>query len=85
MVVLPNNAPERDNDLEDKLRLALNPSKADPNARIFAFGEQWPGTNRPDQYFPEIKTRNCTTFTSTRATRGATTTTTTACSRTAAC
>ena len=55
MVVLPNNAPGLDNDLEDKLRLALDRSKADPNARIFAFGEQWRGTNRPDRYFPEIK------------------------------
>ncbi|QHW00704.1 DUF2278 family protein [Spirosoma endbachense] len=55
MVVLPNNAPGLDNDLEDKLTLALNKSKADPNARIFAFGEQWPGTNKPDRYFPEMK------------------------------
>ncbi|GAB3957417.1 hypothetical protein GCM10028805_50080 [Spirosoma harenae] len=55
MVVLPNNAPGLDNDLEDKLTLALTKSKADPASRIFAFGEQWPSTNKPDKYFPEIK------------------------------
>ncbi len=55
MVPLPNNLPGLDNDLQDKLTLALDKSKADPNARIFAFGEQWPSTNKPDKYFPEIK------------------------------
>jgi uncharacterized protein YukJ len=55
MVVLPNNLPGMDNDLEDKLTSALNKAKADPNSRIFAFGEQWPSTNKPDRYFPEIK------------------------------
>lgn len=55
MVILPNNLPGLDNDLEDKLTLALDKSKADPNARIFAFGEQWPSTNKADKYFKEIK------------------------------
>jgi uncharacterized protein YukJ len=55
MIPLPNNAPGLDNDLEDKLTLALNKSKADPNSRIFAFGVQWPSTNNNDRYFPEIK------------------------------
>ena len=55
MVILPNNLPGLDNDLEEKLTLALNKSKADPNARIFAFGEQWPSTSKADQYFHEIK------------------------------
>lgn len=55
MVVLPNNAPGLDNDLQDKLTLALDRSKADPNARIFVFGEQWPSTNNRDRYFAEIK------------------------------
>ncbi|GAB3807473.1 hypothetical protein GCM10028819_44400 [Spirosoma humi] len=55
MVILPNNLPGLDNDLEEKLSFALDKSKADPNARIFAFGEQWPGTSKPDKYFPEIK------------------------------
>lgn len=55
MIPLPNNAPGLDNDLEDKLRLALDKSKADPQARIFAFGEKWPSTNNNDKFFPEIK------------------------------
>lgn len=55
MTVLPNNAPGLDNDLEDKLRLALDKSNADPNSLIFAFGEKWPSTNNRDRYFPEIK------------------------------
>ena len=55
MVPLPNNLPGLDNDLQDKLTLALNRSQADPNARIFAFGNQWPGTSKPDMYFPEMK------------------------------
>lgn len=55
MVPLPNNAPGLDNDLEDKLRLALDKSKADPQARIFAFGEKWRSTTNKDKYFPEIK------------------------------
>lgn len=55
MVLLPNNAPGLDNDLEEKLTAILNKSKADPQARIFAFGEQWPSTTKPDRYFPEIK------------------------------
>jgi uncharacterized protein YukJ len=55
MVILPNNAPGLDNDLEEKLTALLNKSKADANARIFAFGEKWPGTNNKDKYFPEIK------------------------------
>lgn len=55
MIPLPNNAPGLDNDLEDKLRLALDKSKADPQARIFAFGEKWPSTTKKDKYFPEIK------------------------------
>ncbi len=55
MVILPNNLPGLDNDLEDKLTLALDKSKADPKARIFVFGEQWPSTNKADKYFPEIK------------------------------
>ncbi len=55
MVLLPNNAPGLDNDLQDKLTQALDKSKADPNARIFVFGEQWPGTSNRDTYFPEIK------------------------------
>jgi uncharacterized protein YukJ len=55
MVLLPNNAPGLDNDLEDKLTALLNRSKADPGARIFAFGEQWPSTSKQDRYFPEIK------------------------------
>ena len=55
MTLLPNNAPGLDNDLEDKLRLALEKSKADPNSLIFAFGEKWPSTNNKDKYFAEIK------------------------------
>jgi uncharacterized protein YukJ len=55
MIPLPNNAPGLDNDLQDKLTLALDKSKADPKSRIFAFGEQWPGTSKPDKYFNEIK------------------------------
>ena len=55
MVILPNNLPGLDNDLQDKLTLALDKSKADPNARIFAFGEQWPSTSNADKYFHEIK------------------------------
>ncbi|MVM35310.1 DUF2278 family protein [Spirosoma sp. HMF4905] len=55
LVVLPNNLPGLDNDLQDKLTLALDKSKADPNAQIFAFGEQWPSTSKADQYFHEIK------------------------------
>lgn len=55
MVILPNNLPGLDNDLEDKLTAILNKSKADPNARIFAFGEQWPSTAQSDKYFREIK------------------------------
>lgn len=55
MVMLPNNLPGLDNDLEEKLTSALDKSKADPNARIFAFGQQWPGTPKADTYFPEIK------------------------------
>ncbi|QMW04595.1 DUF2278 family protein [Spirosoma foliorum] len=55
MLVLPNNLPGLDNDLEDKLISALDRSKADPNARIFAFGEQWPSTTKPDTYFHELK------------------------------
>jgi uncharacterized protein YukJ len=55
MIVLPNNAPGLDNDLQDKLTLALDKTQADPAARIFAFGEKWPSTNRRDRYFPEIK------------------------------
>ena len=55
MVVLPNQLPGLDNDLEEKLTAALDKSKADPNARIFAFGEQWPSTTNRDQYFTEIK------------------------------
>ncbi|RYF57057.1 MAG: DUF2278 family protein, partial [Cytophagaceae bacterium] len=54
MVILPNNLPGLDNDLEEKLTAALDKSKADPNARIFAFGEQWPSTRKADKYFPEI-------------------------------
>lgn len=55
MVVLPNNLPGLDNDLEEKLTLALDKSKADSAARIFAFGERWPDTSKADKYFPEIK------------------------------
>jgi uncharacterized protein YukJ len=55
MTLLPNNAPGLDNDLEEKLTQALDKSKADPNARIFVFGERWPGTSNRDKYFPEIK------------------------------
>ncbi len=55
MILLPNNAPGLDNDLEDKLRLVLDKSKADPQARIFAFGEKWESTTNKDKYFPEIK------------------------------
>jgi uncharacterized protein YukJ len=55
MVQLPNNAPGLDDDLRDKLVLALDKSKADPNARIFAFGEQWKSTPAKDKYFPEMK------------------------------
>lgn len=55
MIPLPNNAPGLDNDLEDKLRLALDKSKADPQARVFAFGEKWRSTANKDKYFPEIK------------------------------
>ncbi|GAB2538321.1 DUF2278 family protein [Spirosoma aerophilum] len=55
MVPLPNNLPGLDNDLEEKLTFALDKSKVDPNARIFAFGEKWPGTANKDKYFPEIK------------------------------
>ncbi|PRY34184.1 uncharacterized protein YukJ [Spirosoma oryzae] len=55
MIPLPNNAPGLDNDLEEKLTQALDKSKADPNARIFVFGERWPGTTSKDKYFPEIK------------------------------
>jgi uncharacterized protein YukJ len=55
MIPLPNNAPGLDNDLEDKLRLVLDKSKADSQARIFAFGEKWPSTNAQDKYFDEIK------------------------------
>ena len=55
MVIIPNNAPGLDNDLEEKLTAALNKSKADPKSRIFVFGEQWPSTNKADRYFSEIK------------------------------
>jgi uncharacterized protein YukJ len=55
MVPLPNNAPGLDNDLQDKLNLILDKSKADVNARIFAFGVQWASTSQADKYFPEIK------------------------------
>lgn len=55
MSPLPNNAPGLDNDLEDKLRLALDKSKADPNSLIFVFGEKWPSTNGRDRYFAEIR------------------------------
>lgn len=55
MVILPNNLPGLDNDLEEKLTQALDKSKADPNTRIFAFGEQWQSTPKPDKYFQEIK------------------------------
>lgn len=55
MMPLPNNAPGLDNDLEDKLRLALEKSNADPNSLIFVFGEKWPSTPGNDRYFPEIR------------------------------
>lgn len=55
MVVLPNNAPGLDNDLQEKLTALLNKTLGDPGARIFTFGEQWPSTNGKDRYFPEIK------------------------------
>ncbi|WP_428071058.1 DUF2278 family protein [Chryseobacterium gambrini] len=55
MIPLPNNMPRLDNDLEDKLRLVLDKTKADPQARIFIFGEKWKSTDNQDRYFPEIK------------------------------
>ena len=55
MVILPNNAPGLDNDLQEKLTALLNKTFGDENARIFAFGERWPGTSAKDKYFPEIK------------------------------
>lgn len=55
MVVLPNNTPGLDNDLQEKLTALLNKTLGDQGARIFAFGEQWPATNGKDRYFPEIK------------------------------
>lgn len=55
MVILPNKLPGLDNDLQDKLELILNRSKADANARIFTFGQQWTSTNAADKYFPEMK------------------------------
>ncbi|NIJ54538.1 DUF2278 family protein [Dyadobacter arcticus] len=55
MVILPNNAPGLDNDLQEKLTALLNKTFGDEGARIFAFGEQWPSTSAKDRYFPEIK------------------------------
>lgn len=55
MILLPNDAPGLDNDLKDKLNLILDKSKADPEARIFVFGEKWKSTTKKDRYFPEIK------------------------------
>jgi uncharacterized protein YukJ len=55
MLLLPNQAPGLDNDLQDKLTAALDKTKADANARIFVFGSQWPSTKAKDKYFPEIK------------------------------
>jgi uncharacterized protein YukJ len=55
LIELPNQQNGLDNDLEEKLSQALEQTKSDPGSRIFAFGERWPGTDKPDRYFPEIK------------------------------
>ena len=49
---LPSDLPGPDNDLSDKLDHFVSRARADPQARVYAFGERWgpePGT--PDKVF----------------------------------
>lgn len=49
---LPANAPGPDNDLSDRIEHFMSRAKADPAARVYAFGQRWgPETSIPDKIF----------------------------------
>jgi uncharacterized protein YukJ len=49
---LPATAPGPDNDLADKLHHFVDRAQADPDARLYAFGERWgPESGQPDKIF----------------------------------
>lgn len=49
---IPATAPGPDNDLADKLDHYTSRAAADPNARVYAFGERWgPEAGKPDKIF----------------------------------
>ena len=51
MKVMPSTAPGPDNDLADKLDY-VDRAAADPDARVYAFGERWgPEEDKPDKIF----------------------------------
>ena len=52
MKVMPATAPGPDNDLADKLAHYVDRAAADPDARVYAFGERWgPEEDKPDKIF----------------------------------
>ena len=49
---LPANAPGPDNDLSDRIEHFISRAEADPDARVYAFGQRWgPETSVPDKIF----------------------------------
>ncbi|MET0764479.1 MAG: DUF2278 family protein [Blastococcus sp.] len=49
---LPSTAPGPDNDLADKLHHFVDRAAADPDARLYAFGQRWgPEPDTPDKIF----------------------------------
>ena len=52
MRLLPADAPDPDNDLNDKLEHFVGRAVSDPAARVYAFGERWgPEEGKPDKVF----------------------------------
>jgi uncharacterized protein YukJ len=49
---LPANTPGPDNDLSDRIEHFMSRAEADPEARVYAFGQRWgPETSVPDKIF----------------------------------
>jgi len=54
MVPLPSHTPAANDDLNDQLDFFVQQAMNDDTAVLYAFGQHWVDTNKPDRYFAEI-------------------------------